>query len=531
MVRARGIDVHRWAVDALFESGTAAHVHRPLSFSPHNEVRVPPLREPRGRRVVVPLHASPASPHVDLSEFVDGARRLGFVPSPQQERFARIACDVVELDDGDLVPRYRRIAETMPRRSGKTDGQWALMVGRCATRDDYHVAFSAQTGAKGRKRFLDFASRLERWDPCPRGRGDDPGCTRTDHVHYRVYRSNGGESILWESGSSIHVLPPDPENYRSDEYALVILDEGQEITDEEQANELLGGVLPTMDTVPDAQLIVGGTAGKFRRGLLWTALEKGRAGSWGILEYAAPEHADPTDPATWEATHPGIGTLTTLDVIAERFDDNSLLDFQREYLGQWPVDPTASAIDLTAWGKAASEPTLRPKRVAIAYDVAIDDSCAALACAWRDDDGRPHVELLAFRAGVSWLAAEAYRVARSAGVPIAYDNIGKNLPTATTLHHKRPVPRLQPMSLKDVQGAAQRIVSEVVDGRLVHFDQKDLNLAVEGAAWRPAGENGRAFGHKASAHPIVPLTACALALWSLDSRPARRRARPQVTAA
>lgn len=528
----RGIDVHAWAMDQLFEQGGEAHARRPLSFSPHGGPRIPALKEPRGRRRVKPLHASPAPLDVDLTELITGAALLGFVPSPQQERFGRIA-NASDPDEPGL-PLYSEIAETMPRRSGKTEGLLALAAGRCVTRSDYYVAFSAQSGKKGRDRFLKMAVALDRWDPCPRSSRSNPdGCPR-DHVHRRIYRSNGGERIEWENGSVFMVLPPDPEAYRGEEYHLIILDEGQETSDQETADELLGGIAPTMDTVPEAQLIIAGTAGKHRTGLLWSALVKGRAGEWGILEYAAPDQAapvviDPSNPdevklneQTVLDAHPGIGTLTDLRTINKRFKNLSLMDFQREYLGQWPADPTATAIDLEAWGSGLRPTTPRPKRVALAFDVAPDDSCSALACAWRDDQGVAHVEVLAFRAGVSWLAAETYRVARLANGAVAYDNIGRNLAPATTLVNKRPTPRLVPMGLRDVQGAAQLMTSAVVDKRLAHFGQKDLNLAVEGAAWRPVGENGRAFGHKASAHPIVPLTACALALWLYDKQPSRR---------
>lgn len=510
-----GIAVHRFVMDQLFEAGPEAHARRPLSFSP--QPVIPPLRRPTGRRSCRPLHASPA-PRCDLTEFRHGASLIGFVPSGHQERWAYL----MEAKRRDGRPRYRRSVKTEPRRSGKTDGIWALVIGRCTRREDYHAAYSAQTGAKGRKRFLALAQRLERWDPCPRASRTSPdGCDR-DHVHYRIYRSNGGERIEWRNGSTLDVLPPDPENYRGDEYDLVVLDEAQEIADDETADELLGGINPTMDTVPTAQLVVAGTAGKVRAGLLWGSLLKGRAGVWGIFEYAAPDHADPHDPATWLAAHPGIGTLTTLDVIRENYDDLSLLDFQREYLGQWPADSSVSAIDPGHWSEAGTDLIPRPDRVGLAFDVAPDGTTAALACAWRDDDGTAYLEVLAYRAGVSWLAAEAHRVAQAARVPIAYDVIGANTNPADELHRRRPPVRLEPMGLKDVQGAAQRLVSGLADGTVKHFRQKDLDLAAAGAGWRRVGESGRAFGHKASSAPIPPLTAAALALWAFDKAPARR---------
>jgi len=475
---------------------------------------------------------------VDISELVTGARLLGFVPSPHQERFGRIAN--ATRDDGR--PRHRRIGKTEPRRSGKTEGILALAVGRCVERPDYYVAFSAQSGKKGRDRFLKMAVALDRWDPCAKpSRSNPEGCTRA-HVHRRIYRSNGGERVEWENGSVFMVLPPDPEAYRGEEYHLVILDEGQETTDDDAASELLGGINPTMDTVPDAQLIVAGTAGKVRAGLLWTALEKGRRGEWGILEYAAPEHAEPVviDPArpndeptmnveTLLAAHPGVGTLTSVDIIEENFADLSLVDFQREYLGQWPPDLSVSAIDPAHWTAAVVDMRPRGERVGLAFDVAPDGSCASLACAWRDADGVAYVELLAHRTGVSWLPVEAHKVARAARVPLAYDVIGQNTNPADVVSRKRPPVKLAPMNMKDMQGATQRFVASLADATIRHFDQKDLTLAAAGAGWRSVhGETARLFGHKASASSITPLTAAALALWSYDKQTATRRRRRRV---
>jgi hypothetical protein len=537
----RGIDVHTWAIDELdlggFEEGVKAHARRPLTFSPHGGPKIPALREPRGRRQVVPLHASPAPASTDIDEFVDGCRLLGFVPSPQQDRFARIASATAYADS--FVPRYSEIAETMPRRSGKTEGLLGLAVGRCANRAGYYVAFSAQTGKKGRDRFLKMCVSLDRWDPCPRSSRSNPdGCQR-DHEHRRIYRSNGGERIEWENGSVFMVLPPDPEAYRGEEFHLIILDEGQEITDPDVAAELLGGIQPTMDTVPEAQLIVAGTAGKVRSGLLWDALVKGRAGKWAILEYAATESAeavviDPRHPdrepalnvETVLAAHPGIGTLTTLEVILKRFNDLSLIDFCREYLGIWPADAATSAIDMEAWGRAAAAMLSRPQRVGLAFDVAPDGTTASLACAWRDDAGIAYVEVLAHRAGMSWLPMEAHRIARDARVPLAYDVIGQNTNPADTISRKKPAVKLAPMNLRDMQGATQRWVAALDDGTLRHFGQKDLTSAAEGAGWRNVhGESARLFGHKASASSITPLTAGALALWSYDKQTATRRRR------
>lgn len=510
-----GIAEHNYAIGRLFEMEGKARASHPLPFSP----QIPPLKSPFGKRHCVPLHATPAPVDVDTSEFSDGARRLGFVPSVHQERFARI----MGAAKPDGLPASRRTVMTMPRRSGKTDGLMALIIGRCSNREDYHAAFSAQSGKMGRKRFLSMAAKLERWDPDP------------DRDRYRIYRSNGGERIEWKNGSTFDINPPDPESYRGDEYDLIVLDEGQETTDDETTDELLGGINPTMDTKPSAQLVVAGTAGKVRAGLLWRSLEKGRAGVWGILEYAVPDHVDPETDETAMLAHPGIGTLTTLEVIRENRDDLSLVDYQREYLGQWPHNVGVSAIDPEHWAAGKVDERDRGDRPGVAFDVAPDASAGAITCAWRDEAGVAYIELLAYRSGVSWIAAEAAKIATSARVPVAHDTIGQCVNVADTLARRRtkPAVKLAPLRLADMQGATQRLVSGLADGTIKHFGQKDLDLAAEGANWRNTpGETARLLGHKPSTAGITPLTAAALALWQYDKQTAgrrRRRQRPTTT--
>ena len=77
---------------------------------------------------------------------------------------------------------------------------------------------------------------------------------------------------------------------------------------------------------------------------------------------------------------------------------------------------------------------------------------------------------------------------------------------------------------KDAQAATQSFVSNLVDGKLRHFDQASLTAAAEGAAWRQS-EGGRYFARKASANDIAPLVAGALALWQFDLTPARQPVR------
>lgn len=430
---------------------------------------------------------------------------------------------LLEARAKDDTPLYPTAVVLMPRRSTKTTAIWATLLGRCYARPGHKVITTAQDGLRARRRFREVMRVLDAGGFAARGLG-------------RLYLSNGEERIEWANGSSMWVVPPEPGAFRSEAADDVLFDEAGELSIDESEN-LVAGALPLMDTRPMGQVIITGTPSPVRAGLFWDTLEHGRTRTKGvgILDYSIRddepsvlfpdgEDAEPQlNRPLLQRVHPGIGTLTTLRKIEERFSKMTLVKFEMEYLCRFPFDQSVSAINPTRWKTAGSTDALpvRPDRVGLAFDVAPDGSAAALAAAWRDDTGRAHLELLAYRPGVTWLPAVAKIAATKHRTAIAYDVIGANTNPADLMHRLRV--RLAGQNLKAMQGAAQRIVAELDDAQLVHYRQKDLDLAVDGANWRNVNEGGRLFGRKASAHDVAPLVAASIALWHFDQVAGNRR--------
>lgn len=388
-----------------------------------------------------------------------------------------------------------------PRRAGKTTTTWAWILGRCQTVEGTQWVTTAQTGIKARDRFMATARLLDRYFP------EESGGPH-------VYRGAGHEALEFQNGSRLVVVAPKGEAFRG-EGASVYVDEPQEF-DKVRSDELRQAVYPLLDTLDGGQIILSGTAGSSRVGWFWEALESGRRGepSYALSEYAAPDHADPDDEDVWRATHPGIGTLTTMDKMRARRAGLSLPMWSQEYLGIWPPDLSTSAISMAAWTEATVPQSELPDRFGLAFDVSPDSSSAAVCAAWRDDDGVAHVGVLEHRAGVSWLPKLVAAIAKKHRVPaIRYDGIGANHGPASEA--AREGVRVVSSSPKDAQAATQRIVANLEDGALRHFGQSSLNMAAEGAAWRQS-EGGRYFARKASANDISPLMAAALALYQFD---------------
>jgi phage terminase large subunit-like protein len=437
-------------------------------------------------------------------EFLLGCKTLGFEPTPQQWIIARALNAWNSERDRHL---YGTFGICVPRRAGKTTVILAIALGRCLSREGYTVLFSAQSGTKASARFLDMARMLERVQPDADARG------------FRILRGAGNQNLTFANGSHFQVLPPKPDAFRGDAGDMIILDEAQE-HDADASSELLGAILPTMDTRPGAQLIVAGTAGLQRSGLFWETLEEGRkqVKGTGIVEFAAP--ADTTtdeaaNPELWQAAHPGIGTLTDLETVEARFTKLPLPQFMREYLGIWPEDYSSSAIDMQAWAECETTFVKKPERFALAYDVSIDGSVACVAVAWRDK-GLAFVEIVEHKPGTEWLVPRLEQLARKYRMPISHDTVGAALVEAEALHRLRPRPKLQPLAYRDLSPGCATFMKEVNNRTLRHFAQPSLDEAAKNVVKRPLGEHGFAWGRRQSQGDITPIAAATFALRAYD---------------
>ncbi|MBU4213557.1 MAG: hypothetical protein KJ792_02750 [Actinobacteria bacterium] len=475
-----------------------------------------------------------------------GLRSVG----PQQIELARLL--LAEIDD---APEWSEFAVTEPRRASKTTTIWAVLLGLCQTRPGFKVVVTAQTYVKARERFLEVARTLG-----PRNVGD-----------YRILRGAAAEAIEWTNGSRLWVVTPEGGAFRGDGADRILFDEAQEHSPETTA-DLLGGALALMDTRfdedadltsddvrPAGQVIITGTAGKARSGMLWDALERGRRGKVGVLEYAVPDGtpvAWPVDEApaelphprtldksgryvlneaAIEAAHPGIGTLTTMRVVRERFAGMGLAQFQREYGGQWPFDVNTRAIDPAEWKAGQRRVTGYPARWAIGFDVAPDQSAAALCAAWRDQSGRAWVEVIDHQVGDSWLPAAVFaRSRKHPGLPVGYDNIGPNQAVADRLTREaRPRPKLVQLGTRDITAAASQVAQDIRSGNLAHPVDPALDDAADVATRRPIGDGSWAWGRRramAEGGDITTLVAATNALRVYDTLLARAatRERPRV---
>lgn len=465
---------------------------------------------------------SALSDSVELrQEFLDGCELLGVgdgnaTIKPQQ----LLTADVVNAG-ADTTGVLE------PRRSAKTTSLFAIALGRCKNRSGYLVAYTTcTTGQKARDRFIkDVAMPLERRYPDKKTRG------------FTINIGRGSERVVFDNGSIFQINTPVGAAFRSDAYDLIILDEGGEASPE-MGEDLMGAILPTFDTRPEAQLVVAGTAAKYRKGnVLWDTLEEGRQGLSGILEYAAPDSTTDEELDDWEtvrslvlAAHPGVGTLTTIEVVEKRYRKLKRGQFAEEYLSIFgTAGSTSGLMNAERWeaGALATDPaTVKPPAdFTLVMAVHPNQISGCLVAVWRVK-GKARIAVLEHREKVDWLEKRAAEIARKYKRAIVHDTQGPI--TAHAQQIQRMVPRIKtlPQSYANVKTAAALIVKENEAGMVEHYNQDSLNEAVRLARKRRTGENQWALGRPNDEDDIIDLEAAAMGLRVYDDTIVRPKLEP-----
>jgi len=449
-------------------------------------------------------------------EFMRGAEAMGLVGRkksilPQQYLLADV-----------LNSNQRFTGVLMPRRSTKTSTILAWLIGRCLSREDYLCAYGHMASQKkARDRFLkDVVPILERVYP------------DKDTRPFKIVRANGQERLVFDNGSILQFLGPNEDDYRSDAYDVIVLDESGE-AEPDTGEDVLAAALPTQDTRPGAMLVYAGTAAKYRVGnLLWDELVSGRAGEprHAILDFSAEDlDLEEFTEMEWPEvaplileSHPGVGNLTTLESVEDNFKNLSREKFAREYLGIFGTSGTATGfLNLTAWtagGQTGKKPT-PPAHFRMALSVNLISTSSAVVAAWRNDKGQACLFVMDHGKGSAWVGARVRSKAIKYKTPIVFD-MGVAAVTAEVdkLKRSNPKPQLLPQKWPEVSTAASLLRNEIDAGNVIHWNQEPLTTAVTRAKKRGTPDSKRwAFGGiDRDEDDITPLEAAAMALRAYD---------------
>jgi Phage Terminase len=423
-------------------------------------------------------------------------------PMPWQADVLDTALEI-DPDTGQLA--YREVVLTVPRQSGKTTLELAVMVHRAlGFGGPQNIVYTAQDRNHALLKWVDEHVPALQSSPLNR--------------LFTVRKRTGAEAVMWANGSRHSITAPTENAGHSQTLDLAMIDEAWARTDD----RLEQGLSPTMITRPQPQLWVVSTAGTASSTWLRSKVDVGRAAPQGrrtaYFEWSADPESDPSDPAVWRTCMPALGYTITEDTIQAEYDRLDRDAFLRSYLNLWPDEmPAAEWLVITeAEWEACLDPRSQPVgRIALALDVTPDRAWASIAAAGRRADGLLHVELVEHRAGTAWVVE---RLTAMVGTWSPYCLVVDAGSAAGSL-----IPELEAASVvvtkptvREVAGAAGALFDATRPETLGvrHLGQIPLTRAVAGAIQRPLAD-AWTWNRRGSTVVISPLVACSLASWGL----------------
>lgn len=441
------------------------------------------------------------------------AEALGTPLMPWQRYVADVALE--RHPDDPRRWRYRTVVVTVPRQSGKTTLLRAVAVERAMSAPHVSVFATAQTGKDAHERWKDMVQRVE---TSPLG------------PHVTLFKAAASPTMTLPNGSRVRAFAPTPKSLHGYTPHLVMVDEGWAF-DAAQGEDLEAAIRPAQITLPDRQLWIVSTKGTAESAFLNRWLDVGRAATGdpgsevAFFEWAAPDGADPYDPATWEF-HPALGHTITLDDLGAEAQAASRGNWERSYLNR-ETTTVETIIDLDRWD-TLHDPAQRPPApgtFALAYDVAQDMAGASVWAAWLDADDRRQVRRVAAGPGPQWLVRWvldnrddiAYRV-------LAADDGGPARQVTDEL--RRLGVEVQTLGARDYGTACSSFMRLIAEGRVRHDGTPAARDAITVAATKFLADQ-TAFDRRKSGGPIDDLIAPAIAVRALEHG-AHPMPRPEV---
>lgn len=237
----------------------------------------------------------------------------------------------------------------------------------------------------------------------------------------------------------------------------------------------------------------------------------------GIFEWSAPPGCDVWDRDGWSQANPSLGHAITERTIASAAKTDPEWIFRTEVLCQWSDGSLEGPFPPGTWDAGVDAGSqIADAQVRACVDVSADRGRAHVAFAGYRDDGLPHVEIVASRAGtewvVPWLAERrdllASVTAQTNGAPVSslVDPIREE---------GLPYEEWSGSELGRGSGAFYDLVRA---GGLRHLPQPVLDVAAATAVTKPAGD-AWLWDRRKSPTDIAPLVAATGAVWLL-TRPA-----------
>ena len=237
-----------------------------------------------------------------------------------------------------------------------------------------------------------------------------------------------------------------------------------------------------------------------------------------IFEWSAREGRDTHDRQGWAEANPSMGYLGDIEATLEGILDNGIPEhkFRTENLCQWvtlAADGPFAQDKIDACTDANSE-IAAGSPITLAYDLSVDRRMAWLAVAGWREDGLPHVEVIARRAGSEWVVPTVANDLQFDPAAIAVHERGAPASSAIEAFMREDI-ELMLCGGTQLGAACGQLADIIESGKLRFRDQPALMLALNEAVQK---RNGEVWFWDRSNSPvdIAPLCAVTYALWALN---------------
>lgn len=408
----------------------------------------------------------------------------------------RAVIDVAtEYDPATGVLSYRSAVLTTPRQSGKTTLVESFLLDRCIGWGvPQACVWTGQDGASIRKKWLhEIVPQIERSALAP--------------LVKTVRRANGTESIEWQTGSRVDLLPSTETAGHGMVIDFAVLDEIFADTD----NRREAALLPAMATRRDAQMLVCSTAGTASSTVYNRMVRQGRqAVADGVdegiayFEWSAPDGWDPDDEESWWSFMPALGHTITPEVVrqARRALEEEPGEFVRAF-GNRPQVDGSEVIPEPVWRRVVDpQASVSPQGARIGVEVGTDRDVAAIAVA-----DELTVELIEYRSGpVGWVVPRLEELGARYGGTVTFDGRGP----ASGLDGIMSLRGATPLSSGQVAEACSGFFDAVVESQVRVRQENALDAAVRGVARRQVGDRF-VWARRGSRRDVTPLYAATMA--------------------
>ncbi len=407
-----------------------------------------------------------------------------------------VATVATEYDPETGFPFYREIFVTTPRQAGKTTLILILLIVRCLSQENQACVWTGQDGQSiKRKWFNEIIPLLER--------------TKLFPLISMVRKANGSESLKWETGSRIELLPTSETAGHGMVLDFAVMDE----IFSDQDNRREAALVPAMATKQDAQILTCSTAGtaaslvynrKVRLGR--AAVAEGKDFGFAYFEWSAPAEWDQNDDKSFELFHPAFNRTIFLPAVQAARDslEGEAGEFARAW-GNRPQVDSGSVFPAPVWARCVSRsaaPDLT-KRVTIGVDAPYDRDFAAVALC--DSDGT--VGLFEYRPGVEWVVDHVEKLSKEHKADIVFDARGP----AGSIDGLNKLKKAKPFNARQVIEACAGFYDAVADQQITVRQDPDVEAAIAGLAKKDIGDSNYVWHRKASSQDVSPLYAITLA--------------------